>query len=462
MTSELLGALFKRRTIVDAKQETYESVPAESSADAIAPPLLRIKFAADGADATEWLRELGETPEEDVITDALTEGLAERGARPSHAPMEITPEEAARLRELAETLVKMKEQFLAEREELGGAKEELARRESELREREAVLEAEREEQRKKEEAKRNYPQPEWLTNVDGTMNVGVTGNAGVGKSLLINTIRRIRPGATGWAPVGVNETTLRPTMYVFDKERRVRLWDLPGAGTALFPLESYIQDMGLRYFDCVLIVSAGRFTSTELRLKEELERHSVPYHMVRSKVDLDVWNNQLDNGTDEAATLKLIKEDLRDSHGITNPYLVSSRDPDLYEMPNLMRNVFPGLKRQLDPNAPSFCPSAPSWNQAWAMPVAYSSIVQGVQGRWVDEYTTRYLVQGCAAHVTLPNGHTAVISMRESSGDIPSLFWCDRWFVNCIHVAQARSSRRMQWQPVCPQQDPALTWFWCD
>lgn len=462
MTSELLGALFKRRDKVDAGAETFESKPAESSADVIAPPLQRIKFEAGTLDAASWLRELGDTPEEDLITEALTEGLVDRGLRPSHAPAEISPEEADRLRELAEALVKMKQQFMAEREGLGEAKEELARREAELRQREAAVEAEKEAQRQKEELRRNYPQPDWLLNVDGTMNVGVTGNAGVGKSLLINTIRRIRPGASGWAPVGVNETTLRPTMYRFDKEERVRLWDLPGAGTSLFPLETYIQDMGLRYFDCVLIVSAGRFTSTELRLKEELEHHQVPYHMVRTKVDLDIWNNQLDNGTDEAATMKVIREDLKESHGIENPYLVSSRDPDLYEMPNLMRNVFPGLKRSLDPNAPSFCPSAPSWNQAWAMPVAYSAIVTGIQGRWIDEYSARYLVQGTSAHVTLPTGQTAVITLRECPGDLPTLYWCDRWFVNSVQVAQARSSRQMQWQPMMPGKDPALIWFWCD
>merc|ERR1712050_499192 len=111
----------------------------------------------------------------------------------------------------------------------------------------------------------------------GKINIGVVGNAGVGKSLLINTIRRVRPQAKGWAPVGVNETTHSPTMYTFPGQPRARLWDLPGAGTSAVPSDTYLQDMGLRYFDKVLIVTAGRFTSTEVKLREELVRWKVPY-----------------------------------------------------------------------------------------------------------------------------------------------------------------------------------------
>ena len=64
--------------------------------------------------------------------------------------------------------------------------------------------------------------------IDSSRNVAVVGNSGargtasrmrscrgwppaaqVGKSLLINKMRRIRPGVPDWAPTGVRETTLR-------------------------------------------------------------------------------------------------------------------------------------------------------------------------------------------------------------------------------------------------------------
>ena len=138
----------------------------------------------------------------------------------------------------------------------------------------------------------------WLDKVEGCINIAVVGNSGVGKSLLINRLRRLRPKAEGWAPVGVNETTREPTMqllkafqgisrlrsrgfeafglcfsaprgleaprYPYPSQPSVRLWDLPGAGTVAVPAETYLQDMGLRYFDRVVVVSAQRFTEMEV------------------------------------------------------------------------------------------------------------------------------------------------------------------------------------------------------
>lgn len=50
------------------------------------------------------------------------------------------------------------------------------------------------------------------------MNLAVVGNSGVGKSLLINRLRRLRPQAEGWAAVGVNETTREPSMLGSSRE----------------------------------------------------------------------------------------------------------------------------------------------------------------------------------------------------------------------------------------------------
>eukprot|EP00435_Cladocopium_sp_Y103_P073561 s37_g44.t1 len=104
------------------------------------------------------------------------------------------------------------------------------------------------------------------------------------------------------------------------------------------------------------IVTANRFTSTEVMLREEpkgavgvaveLERYTVPYFMVRTKIDLDIWNNKEDNKLEEArgwnqisrfpmvshvflmaVTLKNIRDELI-QHGVSQVYLVSSREPD--------------------------------------------------------------------------------------------------------------------------------------
>jgi len=362
------------------------------------------------------------------------------------------------LKDELDRLAKMQAQFQAEREAMSGQREELARREEELRAREAAVEAEREEQRRREDARRNYPQPDWLENVDGQMNIAITGNAGVGKSLLINKIRRVRRGHAEWAPVGVNETTMRPTLYKFPTCPGVRLWDLPGAGTEAVPSEIYLQDMGLRYFDKVLIVTAGRFTSMEMRLKEELVEHEVPFYMVRSKVDIDAWNNKEDNAMEKDDTLKQIRDDLKTNHGIESPYLISSRDPEAFDMPSLMKDIFPGLRRELDPSAPEY---VPGWNnQAWSMPDAYSEVLSGIQGRWNDGFATRYLVQGYNTHVTLREGQSAVLTLRDSQLD-SKVWWCDRWWIDARSVARARTNMELRWSPANLADKP-LVWWWAD
>lgn len=456
MPSELVNKLFKRRSDVEAGGQSWESKPEQSSADAT--HLADLKF--DAPPAQVWLQQLDITPEEDALAEAIADGLAERReALPQHLRPAVTEEEAARLEELAQQLVALKKALESERDGLGEARGELERREADIRARECKLEAERKLKQEREEARRSYPQPAWLDNIEGVMNVGVVGNAGVGKSLLINKLRRIRPQGHGWAPVGVCETTREPTKYPFPGQPQVCLWDLPGSGTAAIPSETYVQDMGLRYFDKVLICTAGRFTETEIKLRKELESHSVPFFMVRTKVDIDIVNNREDNLKEGNVTLEEIREDLRRNHSSPHVYLVSSRDPEQFDMPQVVKDLFPGTTRAMDPYAQAFVPTAPSWNQAWAMPVVFSAVVTGLQGRWLDDYGAVYLINGLQTHVSLEQGtKAALVPLVESQGCV---VWVGRWFVNEDAVNLARRCGELQWIPSSPTDVP-LRWKWAD
>jgi len=470
MPSELLSALFKRRSDVDSAGQTWESRPVESSADAGASHLAGLMF--DAPSAQEWLKQLEPSPEEDLLADALVEGLSERQkAQPSHLPRAVKPEESQRLNALVTELASLQEQFSKEREQLGAEKEEVRAKAKDLERREAELEAEREAQRKREEARRNYPQPAWLEKVEDCINIAVVGNSGVGKSLLINRLRKLRPQAEGWAAVGVNETTRVPTMYPYPNHPLVRLWDLPGAGTAAVPAETYLQDMGLRYFDEVVVVTAGRFTEMEEALRGELERHGVPYRMVRTKVDQDIANNKEDNFVEKQETLKQIREDLEKTHKVetTSLYLVSSRDQDDFDMPRLLADLFPGLKRQLDPDAPVFCPagttqaaqvhSAPSaWTDAWALPPALSVALSGLQGGWCDAHRCMYLVQNDRCHITLSSGQYTVVPLSQ---DTRAVWWMQRWYVDEEAVLKARRKGELRWKPTNSQDQPLVWWYYC-
>merc|ERR1712060_937224 len=112
-----------------------------------------------------------------------------------------------------------------------------------------------------------------------------------------------------------------------------------------------------------------------------------------------------------------------------------------------------------DAAAPSFCPSQPAWNEAWAMPVVLSPILAGLQGRWHDGFQATYLIQGCEAHVTLPpGGQRAIVPLTESQGKV---WWCSRWFVTEANVLQARRQAELLWCPTL-QGDAPLTWWWSD
>jgi len=183
-----------------------------------------------------------------------------------------------------------------------------------------------------------YQPPAWLGKQQGFVNVAVAGNSGAGKSSFINAARRMRPRDPGAAKVGVNETTMEPTAYEFAGFPNVRLWDLPGAGTESFPREVYIQTIGLRHFDIVIVISSQRFTETEVFMSVELRRLRIPYFMVRSKVDIDVANNASDLGVSPEETLRTIREEMQ-RLGVEHPYLVSSRQREGFEMKTLLQDL---------------------------------------------------------------------------------------------------------------------------
>jgi GTP-binding protein EngB required for normal cell division len=171
-----------------------------------------------------------------------------------------------------------------------------------------------------------------------TINLAITGSSGAGKSSLINALRDLKPRDVGAADVGVEETTMDPMPYPFPQLPHVRLWDLPGAGTPRFPQETYLRDMGLRYFDIVIVVSKERFTQIDVMLLKELAEFGVPHFTVRTKIDIDVGNNEEDHGATEAETMAQIKNYLR-RQGVDHPFLVSCRHKNKYDMPALTEHI---------------------------------------------------------------------------------------------------------------------------
>jgi len=280
------------------------------------------------------------TDSEDAISLGRQIAAGSSEATSSNGPRQPSPEEVAQMREELERF--KRELSRARAEPLGSDAEllagELERREAELREME-------DRHRQLEEEVVNYPRPAYLGDAaDGRVDIAVVGNSGVGKSLLINSLRGVQRGDPGWAPVGVNQTTEDPVAYAVPGQPGVRLWDLPGASSQQFPRGGYTRAIGLRHFELVLVVTTCRFTQTEAALLGELAASDVPSFVVRTMVDIDITSNQADHGQGPEETKCGIVEDLR-GRGVPHVYLVNARQPGEHDFPRLIEDVLAAARK---------------------------------------------------------------------------------------------------------------------
>lgn len=225
----------------------------------------------------------------------------------------------------------------------------------------------------------NDSAPYFLLQADyaRTVNIAVAGNSGVGKSLLVNTIRGIRPQDESWAPVGVTETTSEPVWYEFPGDSSVRLWDMEGAGSTC-SWDNYTGNAGLRYFDVVLLLCSSRLTESDVEIVKELENQKVPYLFVRTKLDEDIRNNRCDLDMSPEETEESIRRELRLS-GIARPYLINARVPGKYDFPRLIKDIVKRLEilerqeGEVDDQTAVEAEAAPGKPSSGAPPAASSS-----------------------------------------------------------------------------------------
>ncbi|MBE9113929.1 50S ribosome-binding GTPase [Nodosilinea sp. LEGE 07298] len=173
---------------------------------------------------------------------------------------------------------------------------------------------------------------------------GLIGASGSGKSSLINAIAGERISA-----VGVVETTLEAQEFI---HQGIKFVDLPGCGTIKFPQEGYIEKLNLSIYDCFLLITANRFTETDVFLFQELSKIGKLCFVIRNKFDAAVEDGMYDNGHSEEQTRKIITADILGNLSPSRPekiYLVSARKPIEYDLGNLLRDIaeaLQGLKQQ--------------------------------------------------------------------------------------------------------------------
>jgi len=127
---------------------------------------------------------------------------------------------------------------------------------------------------------------------DVPLNVAVIGVSGVGVSSFINAIRGLTADDEGAAPVGVRETTNEARSYQHPDNPKLTFWDLSTGGTNLFPRHSYLSKIEVDRYDFFLLITGTRFTEDDTWLGREFRQRNKKFFFVRTKIGLDISNNQ--------------------------------------------------------------------------------------------------------------------------------------------------------------------------
>lgn len=194
---------------------------------------------------------------------------------------------------------------------------------------------------------------ESLTSTE--VHIAVIGMSGSGKSSFINSIRGLKPGDTGAAEVGVNETTTTCNPYSHPENNTFIVWDLPGVGTSNFPQEEYLQKVGYDNYDFFIIISRERCTEIDLWLAQEIRKRKKHCFYVRSYIDVTIQNNARDHSKThnedillQSITTKIKEEFQSKDINDLKVFLISNWQLDKYDFGRLNNELLSssdGLKK---------------------------------------------------------------------------------------------------------------------
>ena len=109
------------------------------------------------------------------------------------------------------------------------------------------------------------------------IQIAITGQSGVGKSTLVNTLRGLPPTALSAAPVSPLQMTgvkapYKEDGYASPHSPGVVYHDLPGCGTAAVPAcgPLYYQAFAMSRFDAFILVTSGRVEDSDLQIYREI------------------------------------------------------------------------------------------------------------------------------------------------------------------------------------------------
>ncbi|XP_061453150.1 interferon-inducible GTPase 5-like isoform X2 [Rhineura floridana] len=182
------------------------------------------------------------------------------------------------------------------------------------------------------------------------LNVAVIGEAGSGKSALVNALRGVGCGERGAAPTGVTETTRKAMAYLLPVVPNLYLWDLPGVGLT----EEDLSHLDLSRYDFFLLLASERYKHTHSCLARAITSAGKQVFFVRSKIDVDVEARPGSHPVPKEVVQEKVRKSCEEAlkkDGVDCPkvFLVSCLKSDAYDLPLLqeaLRNSAPDLKRK--------------------------------------------------------------------------------------------------------------------
>ncbi|XP_039368705.1 interferon-inducible GTPase 5-like [Mauremys reevesii] len=176
------------------------------------------------------------------------------------------------------------------------------------------------------------------------LDVAVLGEAGSGKSALVNALRGVGCGEPEAAPTGVTATTRKATAYAHPTVPGLYLWDLPGVGLT----EEDMGRLDLSRYDFFLLTASERYRHAQSRLARAVSAAGKRFFFVRTKVDVDAQPGP-EPGPVEEIRSSCVDALQKDGVGSPRVFLVSSLLREDYDLPALraaLESDAPALKRE--------------------------------------------------------------------------------------------------------------------
>ncbi|XP_032625155.1 interferon-inducible GTPase 5-like [Chelonoidis abingdonii] len=176
------------------------------------------------------------------------------------------------------------------------------------------------------------------------LDVAILGEAGSGKSALVNALRGVGCGEPETAPTGVTATTQKATAYAHPTVPGLYLWDLPGVGVT----EEDVGRLDLSRYDFFLLTASERYHHIQSRLARAISAAGKRFFFVRTKVDVDAQPGPEPRSMEEIRG-SCVGALQKDGVGSPSVFLVSSLLREAYDLPALqaaLESDAPALKRE--------------------------------------------------------------------------------------------------------------------